>query len=162
MYRITFVLLLALFTLSCKKKDDLQPSTLPTGGSGGTTTFSKIVQFIQRTNETDVCYVYVSKIQSDLGTTNSRVGTLYGQISTSTQTCGFDSNLKKTLTESGKYYYQLRRGNSVITTIAFEGYFDVDANGTITVTQTLKPSTGSGIVYSDCGNSQGSFTVYYR
>ena len=162
MYRITFVLLITLLTFSCKKNDDPQPSTIPTGGNGGTTTFSKTVQFIQRTNETDVCYVYVSKDQSTLGTTSSLVGTLSGQTSTSSQTCGFDSNLKKALTESGKYYYQLRRGNSVSTTLAFEGYFNVDASGAITITQTTKPATGLGMVYNDCGNSQSSFMVYYR
>jgi len=162
------LLILTILVISCNnKKDDPQPSTLPSGNNGGgttTPTFSKTVQFYQATNEPTATYFYLSKNANNL----TYYGTLNGFTLTKNSACSESSQSnpgsKVVLTSTGRYYYQLKRGSSVSSTAAFEGYFDVSANGDIALTQTLPVNalltSGPRVIYENCYTS--SFTVYYK
>lgn len=167
----TFISLLITSTIvftigSCSKKDDPQPSTLPGNNGGGTTTptFSKTVQFYQATDESNVTYFYVSKDPNNLTYYGTLDGFTLTKNSASIESSQSNPGSKIVLTSTGRYYYQMKRGSSVSSTAAFEGYFDVSANGDIALTQTLPVNTlltsGPRVIYENCYTS--SFTVYYK
>jgi len=165
MYRITFVLLLALLTFSCKKKDDPQPSTQNSGSnnSGGTTTQTKTIQFYQAyipsgTNG-KVNYFFFAKDQDAL----VAHGTLNGSVrpANSTSACYDPASytVMSGLTYGSRYHYQIKSGNAASSTVIIDGYFTISATGTVTLEQT-QPTSGPRMVYEECGATTGSFTAY--
>lgn len=165
MKQLILLALTGLLMLSCKKNDP-QPSTLPTGGggtTGGTTTPNKTVHFYSHTasiNKSSFA-IYLYANQSDKGKTDYayRLG-MATELTNNTSGCFSTSFVIKSFTQTGTWYYQIRNGGLATSQIIFEGSINVPADGTITVTETLTP-TGDHINYENCTTAKGSFSIEY-
>lgn len=165
---IAFSILFA--TVSCGKKDNPQPSTLPTGGTGGngSATTTKTVQFYQAyvssaASNGKTNYFYFAKNQDALVVK----GTLNGSIRASnTSSACHESPISNPsftvmsgLEYGNKYHYQIKSGNAVSSVAIVDGTFTISSTGVVTIDQ-QQPTTGPRIIYEDCGTAIGSFTVY--
>lgn len=166
MKQLILIALTGLLILSCKKNDP-QPSTLPTGGGnttgGGSTTLNKTVHFYSHTpsiNKSSFA-IYLYSNQNDKGNTSYtyRLG-MATELTNNTSGCFSTSFVIKSFTQTGTWYYQIRNGGLATSQIIFEGSLNVATDGSITVTETLTP-TGDHINYENCTTAKGSFSIEY-
>jgi hypothetical protein len=138
---LLIVLVLTFTITSCKKKDP-QPKIIPVG-----------FRFLQATGDAVQSYnIYTSKNDNNPQNNGGMIPYSNGTTDYCTATHGFFI----TFYAANRYYYQCKIGS----TVKFEGYIDIDANSNVTLTQTLKPSSGPGMEYQKCQNGKNVFILH--
>lgn len=138
---LLILLVLTLTISSCKKKDP-QPKIVAVG-----------FHFLQATGDAAHSYtIWTSKNENNPQNNGGMIPYSNGPTDYCTATHGFFI----TFYASNRYYYQCKIG----TTVKFEGYVDIDGNSNVTLTQTIKPSSGLGMEYQKCLNGNNIFILH--